>query len=135
MRVLIAGATGAVGKPLLRLLHEAGHELFALVRAPRTDGTVDAAGAHQVVADVLDPASVLDAVRRSAPDAIVNQLTSLPKHYTLEAMRAAAGRDKDVRVKGNANLLAAARATQCRRYLLQSAAFFYAPGAGLADET
>jgi nucleoside-diphosphate-sugar epimerase len=40
-----------------------------------------------------------------------------------------------VRVKGNANLLAAARATNCRCYVLQSAAFWYAPGPGLADET
>jgi nucleoside-diphosphate-sugar epimerase len=38
-------------------------------------------------------------------------------------------------VKGNANLLAAAHATNCRRYVLQSSAFWYAPGPGLADET
>jgi nucleoside-diphosphate-sugar epimerase len=38
-------------------------------------------------------------------------------------------------VTGNANLLAAARATNCRRYVLQSCAFWYAPGPGLADET
>jgi nucleoside-diphosphate-sugar epimerase len=49
-------------------------------------------------------------------------------------MKAAAARDKEVRVKGNANLLAAARATNCRRYLLQSSGFWYAPGPGLADE-
>jgi nucleoside-diphosphate-sugar epimerase len=50
-------------------------------------------------------------------------------------MKAAAARDKEVRVNGNANLLSAARATNCRRYVLQSSAFWYAPGPGLADET
>jgi nucleoside-diphosphate-sugar epimerase len=50
-------------------------------------------------------------------------------------MKAAAARDKEVRTKGNANLLAAARETNCRRYILQSSAFWYAPGPGLADET
>jgi nucleoside-diphosphate-sugar epimerase len=50
-------------------------------------------------------------------------------------MKAAVARDKEVRVKGNANLLAAARQTNCSRYVLQSSAFWYAPGPGLADET
>jgi hypothetical protein len=39
-------------------------------------------------------------------------------------MKAAAARDKEVRVKANANLLVAARATNCRRYVLQSSAFW-----------
>jgi len=49
-------------------------------------------------------------------------------------MQSAAARNKELRVKGQAHLLAAARATNCRRYVLQSAAFWYAPGPGLADE-
>jgi nucleoside-diphosphate-sugar epimerase len=77
----------------------------------------------------------LEVVQHTKPDVIVNELTSLPKHYTPEAMKAAAARDKEVRVKGNANLLAAARVTNCRRYVLQSSAFWYAPGPELADET
>jgi hypothetical protein len=78
---------------------------------------------------------VLDAVRHTRPDAIINELTSLPKRYTPQEMQAAGARDTELRVKGNANLLAAARATNCRAYLLQSSAFWYAPGPGLADET
>lgn len=135
MRVLIAGATGAIGKPLLSCLAAAGHELFALVRSRKAAGTREAMPAHEIVADALDAASVLQAVQQTKPDAIVNELTSLPKHYTPEEMEAAAARDEEVRVKGNRNLLAAARAANCRRYILQSTAFWYAPGAGLADET
>lgn len=135
MRVLIAGATGAIGKPLLSCLDDAGHELFALVRSRKPDGTREATRAHVVVADALDATSVLEVVQQTRPDVIVNELTSLPKHYRPEEMNAAAARDKEVRVKGNANLLAAARAANCRRYVLQSSAFWYAPGSGLADET
>ena len=58
---------------------------------------------------------MLDVVQHTKPDVIVNELTSLPKHYTPEEMKAAAARDKEVRMKGNANLLAAARAANCRR--------------------
>ncbi len=135
MKVLIAGATGAIGKALLSCLSDAGHELFALVRSPKGDGEFARKRADEVVADALDPASVLEAVRHVKPDVIINELTALPKHYTPEEMKAAAPRDKEVRVKGNANLLAAARAANCRRYVLQSSAFWYAPGPGLADET
>jgi nucleoside-diphosphate-sugar epimerase len=135
MRVLIAGATGAIGRSLLRCLADAGHELFALVRSVKAAGTSEATRAREIVADALDAASVLDAVRHTKPDVIVNELTSLPKHYTPEEMKTASERDKEVRIKGNANLLAAARATNCRRYVLQSSGFWYAPGPGLADET
>jgi len=135
MKVLIAGATGAIGKPLLSCLSDAGHELFALVRSPNGNRGVAAKRAVEVVADALDAGAVLEAVRHAKPDGIINELTALPKHYTPEEMRAAGPRDKEVRVKGNANLLAAARAANCQRYILQSSAFWYAPGAGLADET
>lgn len=135
MKVLIAGATGAIGKPLLSCLDDAGHQLFALVRSPKAAGTIEVQSAKAVIADVLDAASVLEAVEEIKPDVIINELTSLPKHYTAEEMKAAAARDKEVRVKGNANLLAAARVTNCRHYVFQSSAFWYAPGAGLADET
>ncbi len=135
MRVLIAGATGAIGKPLLSCLDDAGHELFALVRSHKAAGMREPARAHEVIADALDAASVLEVVQHTKPDVIVNELTSLPKHYTTEEMKASAARDKELRVTGNANLLAAARAANCRCYVLQSSAFWYAPGPGLADET
>jgi len=134
MKVLIVGATGAIGKPLLSCLEDAGHELFALVRS-RKAGMREAIRAHEVVADALDAASVLNVVQHTKPDVIVNELTSLSKHYTPEEMKVAAARDKEVRVRGNANLLTAARAANCRRYVLQTSAFWYAPGPGLADET
>jgi nucleoside-diphosphate-sugar epimerase len=135
MRVLVAGATGAIGKPLLSCLHGAGHQLFALVRSPKPTATTKSKGAEEVVADALDANAVLEAVQHVKPDVIINELTSLPKHYTPSDMAAAAPRDKEVRTIGNANLLAAALATNCRRYLLQSTGFWYASGSGLADET
>ncbi len=75
------------------------------------------------------------AVGRIRPDAVINELTSLPRHYTPAAMNAAAERDRKVRMEGNMNLLAALRDAGVRRYLLQSCGFWYAPGAGLADES
>jgi len=90
-------------------------------------------GAEAVIADALDGAAVTTAVRRIRPDAVINELTSLPPHYTPTQMKAAAERDHKVRLEGNINLLAGLRDARVRRYLLQSSGFWYAPGAGLAD--
>jgi nucleoside-diphosphate-sugar epimerase len=134
MRILIAGATGAIGRPLVRYLKQNGHAAFALARSSESSRAVAAMGAEPLIADALDAASVKAAVARVRPDAIINELTSLPRHYTAEEMKAAAERDHKVRSEGNANLLVALRNAGVRRYLLQSSGFWYARGAGLADE-
>jgi nucleoside-diphosphate-sugar epimerase len=111
MRVLIAGATGAIGQPLIRRLKQDRHTVFALARSPESSHVVTQLGAEPVIADALDAASVKAAIDRTRPDAVINELTSLPRHYTAPEMRAAAERDRKVRVEGNENLLAALRDT------------------------
>src|SRR5499433_764048 len=135
MRILIAGATGAIGRPLVRRLRANQYEVFALTRSPDSAPALKEIGAEAVVADALDAAAVKAAVGRIRPDAVINELTSLPRHNTPAEMKAAAERDRKVRVEGNINLLAALRDAGVRRYLLQSSGFWYAPGAGLADES
>jgi nucleoside-diphosphate-sugar epimerase len=135
MRILIAGASGAIGRPLVRCLRANQHEVVALTRSPDSAPALQEIGAEAVIADALDAAAVKVAVGRIRPDAVINELTSLPRHYTPAEMKGAAERDRKVRVEGNINLLAALRDAGVRRYLLQSSGFWYAPGAGLADES
>src|SRR6201987_6047267 len=134
MRVLLAGATGAIGRPFIRGLKQHGHSVFGLVRSAESARMLTEMGAEAVIGDALDAASVRAAIARVRPDAVINELTSLPRHYTAAEMQAAAEPDRKGRIEGNANLLAALRACGVRRYLLQSSAFWYAPGDGLADE-
>jgi nucleoside-diphosphate-sugar epimerase len=134
MRILIAGSTGAIGRPLIRYLKENGHAVFALARSPQSARAVAELGGEPVAADALDATSVTAAIVRVLPDAVINELTSLPRHYTAAEMKAAAERDYKVRTEGNANLLVALQNAGVRRYLLQSSGFWYAPGVGLADE-
>ena len=75
------------------------------------------------------------AIARIQPHAVINELTSLPAHYTAAELKEAAERDRKVRIEGNANLLAALHDAGVRRYILQSSGFWYAPGDGLADES
>jgi nucleoside-diphosphate-sugar epimerase len=135
MRILIAGATGAIGRPLVRRLRADRREVFALTRSPDAASALKEIGAEPVIADALDAAAVRAAVEWIRPEVVINELTSLPRHYTPAEMKAAAERDRKVRVTGNSNLLAALRDVGVRRYLLQSSGFWYAPGEGLADES
>jgi 2-alkyl-3-oxoalkanoate reductase len=130
MRILIAGATGAIGRPLVRCLKEERHTVFALARSPQSSRVVAELGAEPVTTDALDAASVKAAMVRVRPDVVINELTALPRHYTAVEMKAAAERD---RIEGNANLLSALGEARVRRYMLQSSGFWYESGTGLAD--
>jgi nucleoside-diphosphate-sugar epimerase len=109
MRILIAGASGAIGRPLVRRLRANQHEVYALTRSPDSAPALKEIGVEPVIADARDAAAVKAAVGRIRPDAVINELTSLPRHYTPVEMKAAAERDRKIRVEGNINLLAALR--------------------------
>ena len=135
MRVLLAGATGAIGRPLIRCLIQHRHNVFGFVRSAESTRMLSEIGAESVIGDALNAASVRAAIARVRPDAVINELTSLPRHYTPAEMKAAAERDSKVRREGNINLLGGMRESGVRRYVLQSSGFWYAPGPGLADES
>jgi nucleoside-diphosphate-sugar epimerase len=79
MRILIAEATGAIGRPLVRRLRANQHEVFALTRSPDSAPALKEIGAEAITADALDAAAVKASVGRIRPDAVINELTSLPR--------------------------------------------------------
>jgi nucleoside-diphosphate-sugar epimerase len=135
MKVFVAGATGAIGRPLISALLAARHDVVGMTSSERGLGVLRKYGADGVIVDVFDSEAVNTAVGRVRPDAVIDELTSLPRDYTPEAMRAAADRDRKVRLEGGQNVHQAARNAGAKRYLVQSTGFFYGPGAGLASET
>ncbi len=134
MKIFLAGATGAIGSPLIGCLQAVGHKVVGMVRSAEAAQMLKQRGVEAVIADALDAEAVREALRAVRPEAIINQLTALPKQYTAAAMAEAAERDRRVRAEGHANLLAGAVSAGVRRYMLPTAAFWYAPGAGLAEE-
>jgi len=91
-------------------------------------------GLEGVLVNVLDAEALRAETARIRPDAIIDELTSLPKRYTSEEMRIAAPRDRQIRLEGGGNLHRAAIETGVKRYIVQSTGFFYGPGQGLASE-
>ncbi|WP_341530197.1 NAD(P)-dependent oxidoreductase [Nostoc sp. UHCC 0302] len=134
MKIFVAGATGAIGRPLIAQLLAQGHEVVALTRSLEKAQTLAEQGVELAIADVFDADAVKAAITRTQPEVVIEQLTSLPKTYTSESMSAASALNTRIRREGGANVLAAAQAAGVRRYLRQSIAFWAIPGAGLADE-
>ena len=54
MRVFVAGATGAIGQPLVRKLVANGHEVTGMTSKPEKADLVRELGAEPAVADALD---------------------------------------------------------------------------------
>jgi nucleoside-diphosphate-sugar epimerase len=133
VRVFVAGASGAIGRPLIAQLVAAGHEVTGTTRAERRAEAIRAAGARAAVCDALDEEALSAAVLEAAPEVIVHQLTALPERFNPrdKALYDATNR---VRGEGARTLLDAGRAAGTRRLVCQSIAFGYAPGPGARDE-
>jgi nucleoside-diphosphate-sugar epimerase len=130
VRIFLAGASGAIGRRLTPLLLTAGHEVTGSTRSAATARRLNAAGIHGVVADVFDAAALRDAVVNARPEIVIHQVTDLPRVVEDEAQLAASyPRNARIRIEGTRNLIAAAQAASARRFIVQSVAFAYAPGA------
>ena len=93
-----------------------------------------AQGVEAVVGNALDAAGVADLLRQSQAEAVVDELTSLPKEQN-DMPQYAAG-DRKLRIEGGGNLYRAAIAAGVKRYLQQASGFFLKTVAGkLADES
>jgi nucleoside-diphosphate-sugar epimerase len=134
MKVFVAGASGAIGRPLVRQLLAAGHEVTGMTRREENAEAIRAAGAKAAVCDVFDAAGLESAVREAAPEVVIHELTSLPPRLDPKSKNALAPTNR-LRIEGTRNLIVAAKAAGARRLIGESVAFFYvAEGDWVKDE-
>lgn len=134
MKIFIAGATGAVGLPLVRALATLGHQVIGMTRPGQGPNRLRELGAEVSFADAFDREAVHRAIEAAAPDVVIDQLTWLPANPAdiIKAMP----NDTRLHREGGTNLLAAAEKLGVRRYIMQSRGFYLETLAGgLADET
>src|SRR5918911_705762 len=129
MRVLVAGATGAIGKQLVPRLVAAGHEVVGMTRSESKRALVRELGAEPVVADALDPDQVAEAVARARPEVIVHQLTAIGSLDLRHFDRDFALTNR-LRTDGTDYLLSAGQAVGVRRFVAQSNCVVYARTGG-----
>jgi nucleoside-diphosphate-sugar epimerase len=117
MRVFVAGASGAIGRPLVPKLVGAGHEVTGMTRSEARAGQVRAAGGDAAVVDVFDAEALRAAIDSASPEVIVHELTSLPDRIDFRKADTYAATNR-VRTEGTRNLIDAARAAGARHLWL-----------------
>jgi 2-alkyl-3-oxoalkanoate reductase len=133
MKIFVAGASGAIGQPLVAELIRQGHTVTGMTHSDAGAERLRKAGATVAQVSAFDEKALEEALRRSSAEVVIDELTALPKHPS--EMAAAAAGDRKLRLEGGGNLLRASRAIGVRRYIQQSTGFFLKAGSGLADET
>lgn len=133
MRVLILGATGALGRPLVPLLAAAGHQVIAVGGRRRPEPTPDGDVTTAVV-DLLDPDAVRRMMQQHGPDAVVHLATAIPPELDPRKIGRQFATTNRLRTDGTRNLVAAAREVGMPSLITQGLAFAYEPGDTVRSE-
>src|SRR5262245_54578924 len=133
MKVFVAGASGAIGQPLIAELVRQGHTVTGMCRNEAGVQKLVNMGATVAIVNALDKAAVKQALRRSQAEVVVDELTALAKDPAGYAT--AFPGDRKLRLEGGSNLHRAAQAAGVRRYIQQASGFFLQADVGLADES
>ena len=130
MKILLAGAGGAIGRRLVPLLRAAGHDVVGTTRSAEKVAALRVLGAEPAVVDVFDAAALTRIVQAALPQVVIHQLTDLPYAPNTPGYEEGLDRNALLRIDGTRNLVAAAKKAGVRRLIAQSIAFVYAPGDG-----
>jgi nucleoside-diphosphate-sugar epimerase len=136
MKIFVAGATGAIGRPLVTRLIGAGHHVVGTTRSEGSRSKLSARGVEPVVLDAFDSEGVERALLTARPEVVVHQLTSLPRRASRTAMRSALTQTARLRRETVPTFARAARTAGARRLIVQSISFVTPPeGPPILDET
>jgi 2-alkyl-3-oxoalkanoate reductase len=131
MRVLVVGASGAIGARLVPQLVDRGHEVIGTFRSAGNAGRVRALGAEPIALDLLSARAVRQAVLENGPEAIIHQATALAGVRFGRSLDRSFAPTNRLRTEGTDVLLAAAREAGVRRFVAQSfASYRYAREGG-----
>ena len=130
MRILVAGATGAVGMRLVPALLTRGYEVVGTTRTRSKTNTLEQIGARPMVLDILDDDAAMRAARDVRPDVIVHQATAIPASLDMRKFAQAFAPTNLLRTEGTRHLVAAARACGARIVAQSFAGWPYARQGG-----
>lgn len=136
MRILLAGATGAIGRPLTSAFLAAGHEVHGTTRSAAKAAEITAAGASGIVLDAHDRDLVRRVVGEVRPDLLIHQLTALPQGSSARAFRRGLAETARLRRETVPVFLEAAAEAGTPRAIIQSISFITEPdGRPIHDES
>jgi nucleoside-diphosphate-sugar epimerase len=120
MRVLVVGASGAIGTWLVPQLIDHGHEVIGTCRSPEKKERLREQGAEPVVLDALNSRAVRETVAGAEPEAIIHQATALSDIRFGRNFDRTFAQTNRLRTEGTDNLLAAAHEIGVPRFVAQS---------------
>src|SRR4051794_21362373 len=135
MKVLVAGAAGALGSQLVPRLVAAGHDVAGTTRSEARYDAIRALGARPYAMDALDPDDVARVVAEAAPEVIVHELTALSGSMDMRHFDRDFALTNRLRTEATDHLLAAGRAIGLERFVAQSYAGWPAARVGAAVKT
>ncbi|HET7120793.1 MAG TPA: NAD(P)-dependent oxidoreductase [Solirubrobacterales bacterium] len=135
MKILIAGAAGAIGKQLVPLLVAEGHDVVGMTRSESNRELIEAMGARAAIADALDADAVASVVASAEPEAIAHELTALSGKFDLRNFDRFFETTSRLRTEATDHLLSAAHAVGVRRFVAQSYAGWPAAREGAMVKT
>lgn len=127
-KIFLAGATGAIGQVLSRLLLANGWSVYGTTRSKEKVSLLQEIGVNPVILDVYDAERLKSILTDIQPEVVIHQLTDLPYALDEKEMTAALVRNARLRTEGTKNLVDAALNAGCRRIIAQSIAFIYNEG-------
>jgi nucleoside-diphosphate-sugar epimerase len=121
MRVFITGATGILGKRVVKLLVDQSIEVFALCRSASNEKVIRSLGGIPVPGDLFNLSNIITSTKNC--DAILNLATAIPKkdRPSLKDWKL----NDRIRMEGTKILLEAAKVNQIDFFLQQSIALLY----------
>lgn len=125
MRIFLAGATGAIGRPLVVELRKRGHDVVGLSRSDANDKALRERGATPARASLFDADALARAMRGC--DAVVRAATHIPANGRA---RAAWQENDRIRRDGTRALLDAAQKAGVPHYVQESIVWLARPDDG-----
>jgi nucleoside-diphosphate-sugar epimerase len=134
MRIFVAGATGTLGRPVVKTLVAHGHDVVGLSRSESGARRIEAMGARAVVGNALDHEKMRSLIVDARPEQVLHLLTALPPGGVIRNKQLRP--TNELRTRGTQNLIRASAAAGVRRIVAESFVGVYGLGtlAGFASE-
>lgn len=126
--IFLAGATGAIGQVLSRLLVANGYKVYGTTRSTEKVSILKNLGVEPVVINVYEAQKLKDVLAQIKPEVVIHQLTDLPYALDADKMTAALKSNARLRTEGTKNLVDAAINAGSKRIIAQSISFIYEEG-------
>jgi nucleoside-diphosphate-sugar epimerase len=127
VKILVAGATGVIGRRLVPRLVEAGHEVVGMSRFPGRAADLAGYGARGIVGNVFNRDHLHMLIASERPEVVIHELTDLPQNLDPRKAEEQFALTNRLRSEGTRNLVDAAQAAGARRVVAQSYAHVYSP--------